>query len=59
MKLYISYYGNYVTIVEGIYNSKKQNYDIKNVNIILKNYFRQLVIQNNCGNLRDYAVLRH
>lgn len=34
MKLYISYYGNYVTIVEGIYNSKKQKYDIKNVNII-------------------------
>ena len=34
MKLYISYYGNYVTIVEGIYNSKKEKYNIKNVNFI-------------------------
>ena len=30
MKLYISYYDNYVSIVEGIYNKKKNKYDIKN-----------------------------
>ena len=30
MKLYISYYDNYVSIVEGIYNKKKEKYDIKN-----------------------------
>ena len=29
MKLYISYYGNYVSIVEGSYNSKKEKYNIK------------------------------
>lgn len=29
MKLYISYYGNYVSIVEGSYNSKKDKYIIK------------------------------
>lgn len=30
MKLYISYYDNYISIVEGIYNSKKDKYNIKN-----------------------------
>ncbi len=29
-KLYISYYGNFVSIVEGEYNKKKQKYNIKN-----------------------------
>lgn len=31
MKLYISYYENYISIVEGIYNAKKDKYNIKNV----------------------------
>lgn len=30
MKLYISYYDNYISIVEGIYNIKKDKYNIKN-----------------------------
>lgn len=30
MKLYISYYGNYLLMVEGKYNSKKDKYTIKN-----------------------------
>lgn len=29
MKLYISYYGNYVSIIEGTYNKKKDKYNIK------------------------------
>lgn len=31
MKLYISYYENYISIVEGIYDSKKDKYNIKNI----------------------------
>lgn len=34
MKLYISYYGNYVSIVEGMYNHKKYKYILKNVQFI-------------------------
>lgn len=34
MKLYISYYGNYVSIVEGVYNAKKDKYNIKNVTFL-------------------------
>ena len=30
MKLYISYYGNCLSMVEGRYNSKKDKYTIKN-----------------------------
>lgn len=34
MKLYISYYGNYVSIVEGIYNNKKDKYNIKSTKFL-------------------------
>lgn len=37
MKLYISYYENYVVIVEGMYNNKKGKYIIKNLDIITEN----------------------
>lgn len=34
MKLYISYYDNYVSIVEGVYNNKKEKFYIKNVKFL-------------------------
>ena len=34
MKLYISYYENYIAIVEGIYNKKKEKFNIKNTLIL-------------------------
>ena len=34
MKLYISYYDNYISIVEGIYNNKKEKYNIKNAKFL-------------------------
>lgn len=34
MKLYISYYGNYISVVEGMYNHKKSKYILKNVQFI-------------------------
>ena len=38
MKLYISYYGNYVSIVEGKYNYKKDKYVIKNLQFIKRSF---------------------
>ena len=34
MKLYISYYGNYMSVVEGMYNHRKNKYIIKNIKFI-------------------------
>lgn len=52
MKLYISYYGNYVTIVEGRYNNKKVKYNIKNVTIISS---EDIKIESN----DKYSLLRY
>lgn len=44
MKLYISYYENYISIVEGIYSSKKNKFNIKN---IMQLSLEEVKIENN------------
>lgn len=51
MKLYISYYENYISIVEGIYNSKKDKFNIKNVMLLSS---QDVKVESN----EKYAFLR-